>query len=439
VGIKHSLRLRVAFGIALLSIVVVGAHSTALYLATNQAEEVEIDRIITEEIEHLIDRHRANPAAAPPHTQRLAGYIAHGDAELDQVPPHLRHLPQGLREVFVDDNEFHVAVRTDGLTRFFIAYDAEHHEQRMHDFMLLLVFGVSATAVVAIVLGYWLAGFLVDPVTDLAARVGTLEPGAKDIGLATSYADDEVRRLAQAFDRYHARMAEFVEREQQFTADVSHELRTPLTAIRTSCELLGLDPSLAPGSRKRLEQITRAARRMSDLVSSLLLLARTGQTAEPEDVSLRESIDEACEPLRETAARKGIAVDIAVDPRAILRLDRNALDLILSNLLRNALAHTDAGCIQVRFRDRMLTIADTGCGIEPEDIPHLFRRFYRGAASPSRGEGFGLGLALVKRLCDLYGWEVAVDSAPRKGTRVTIAFPPGVVHSQEIDLPLTRP
>jgi signal transduction histidine kinase len=439
VGIKHSLRLRVAFGIALLSIVVVGAHSVALYLATERAEEEEIDLIITEEIGHLIERHRANPAAAPPHTQRLSGYIAHTDSELAEVPPHLRHLPQGLREVFVDDNEFHVAVRSDGRTRFFIAYDAEHHEQRMHDFKLLLVSGVAATAVLAIALGYWLAGFLVNPVTDLAARVGTLEPGAKDIGLAASYADDEVRRLARAFDRYHARMAEFVEREQQFTADVSHELRTPLTAIRTSCELLGLDPSLAPGSRRRLEQITRAARRMSNLVSSLLLLARTGRAAESEDVSLHESVGEACEPLRETAARKGIAVDVAVDPKVVLRVDRNALDLILSNLLRNALAHTDAGCIQVRFRDRRLTIADTGCGIAPEDIPHLFRRFYRGTAAPSRGEGFGLGLALVKRLCDLYGWEVALDSAPGKGTRVAIAFPSRVVHSQEIDPSLTLP
>ncbi|HEY7759888.1 MAG TPA: HAMP domain-containing sensor histidine kinase [Burkholderiales bacterium] len=408
----------------------VGAHSLALYLATNQAEEVEIDRIITEEIEHLIDRHRANPAADPPRTQRLTGYIAHTDAELAEVPSHLRDLTQGLREVFVDGNEFHVAVRTDGVARFYIAYDAAHHEQRMRDFMLLLVFGVAATAMLAVVLGYWLAGFVVDPVTDLAARVRTLQPGAKDTGLATSYADDEVRRLAQAFDRYHARMAEFVEREQQFTADVSHELRTPLTAIRTSCELLGLDQSLAPASRKRLEQIARAARRMGDLVNSLLLLARTGQAAESEDVLLRESVDEACEPLREAAARKAVAFETAVDPKVVLRLDRSALDLILSNLIRNALAHTDSGRIEVGFRDRTLTIADTGRGIEAEDLPHVFRRFYRGAASPPRGEGFGLGLALVKRLCDLYAWEVALDSGPGKGTRVTIAFPPEVVSSQ---------
>jgi signal transduction histidine kinase len=125
-----------------------------------------------------------------------------------------------------------------------------------------------------------------------------------------------------------------------------------------------------------------------------------------------------------------VAFETAVDPKVVLRLDRSALDLILSNLIRNALAHTDSGRIEVGFRDRTLTIADTGRGIEAEDLPHVFRRFYRGAASPPRGEGFGLGLALVKRLCDLYAWEVALDSGPGKGTRVTIAFPPEVVSSQ---------
>ncbi|HEU5283693.1 MAG TPA: HAMP domain-containing sensor histidine kinase, partial [Burkholderiales bacterium] len=396
-SIKHSLRLRVALGIALLSIIVVSVHSIALYLATNRAEEEEIDRIITEEIEHLIGRHRANPGAQPPHTQRLSGYIVHSDSELSELPHHLRHLTEGLREVFVDGLEFHVAFRTDGPTRFYIAYDAQRHEQRMRAFKLLLVLGVAATAVLAMALGYWLARFLVDPVTDLAARVATLQPGAKYAGLTCSYVDDEVRRLAAAFDRYHIKMAEFVEREQQFTADVSHELRTPLTTIRTSCELLALDPSLGPDSRRRLDQIAGAARRMADLVRSLLFLARTGQPIEPEPVLLRESVDEACEPLRDAVARQPLVLDNAVDPRVVLQLDRSALDLILSNLIRNALDHADAGRIEVQFRERTLTIADTGRGIGAEELPHVFQRFYRGAAARAHGQGFGLGLALVKR------------------------------------------
>ena len=436
-GIRHSIRLRVALGIALLAIVVVSAHSIALYLVTNQAEEAEIDRIITEEIQHLIDRHRADPAAYPPHTQRLAGYIARNDSELAGVPPHLRDLPQGLREVFVDRSEFHVAVRTDGTTRFYIAYDAEHHEQRMRDFMLLLVFGVASTAVLAIGLGYWLAGFLVNPVTDLAARMGTLEPSAKHAGLTTSYVADEVKRLAEAFDRYHDKMAEFVAREQQFNADVSHELRTPLTAIRTSCELLALDASLTPDSRRRLDRIARAAQRMSDLVRSLLFLARTGQTVEPEPVLLQESVEEIYEPLRDALQHKPVVFENTVDPRLVLRLDRSALDLILSNLIRNALDHASAGRVEVGFQGRTLTVTDTGCGITAEEIPYVFQRFYRGTAARSHGKGFGLGLAMVKRLCDLYGWELVLDSAPDQGTRVAITFSSDVFASQQIDAPLT--
>jgi signal transduction histidine kinase len=437
VGIRHSIRLRVALGIALLAIVVVSAHGIALYLATNQAEEVEIDRIITEEIQHLIDRHRKNPDAAPSHTQRVSGYIAHNGAELAEVPSHLRDLTEGLHEVFVGANEFHVAVRADGPVRFYIAYDAEHHERRMRAFRLLLVFGVAATAALAIGLGYWLAGFLVNPVTDLAARVGTLEPGARHADLTTSYVAEEVKRLAEAFDRYHDKMAEFVAREQQFTADVSHELRTPLTAIRTSCELLALDPSLTPDSQRRLDRIARAAQRMSDLVRSLLFLARTGQTTEPEHVLLRESVDEIYDSLRDTLQRKPVAFENTVDPRVVLRLDRNALDLILSNLIRNALDHANAERVEVGLRGRTLTVADTGCGMGAEEIPHVFQRFYRGATTHSRGKGFGLGLAMVKRLCDLYGWEVALDSAPDQGTCVTITFSPDVFASHKIDVSLT--
>ena len=416
---RRSLRTRVAMGIALLVILVLAIHSVALYIVTARREEAQIDRVVTEEIETVIAHFRRDPAAAPASTRNLTAYVVRDGRAQPPLPPVLQGLPVGLHEVFGRGREWHVAVRDAEGARFYLAYDATLHEEQLRAFFKLLIFGVVITAAATGWLGYIAAGLLTRPVSDLARRVGSLDPAAPAAPLAQRYRHLELRQLAQAFDEYSARMAQFIARERQFTADVSHELRTPLTSIRTGSELLGDDARLHPELQPRLARIVRAADEMTALMQSLLLLARAGQPVPPESFSLRECVEDAVEPLRERLGGRGVEWRNEVQPAYIVHTDRAALGVVLSNLLRNAVDFTHAGHIAVRLRGGALEVEDTGSGIASEDLPRVFERFYRGCG-PGGREGFGLGLAIVKRIAEQYGWGLSLRSEPARGTRVRL-------------------
>jgi hypothetical protein len=432
--VSRGLRQRVALAIALLSIFVVSAHSVAIYVVTDDQEETQINDVLADEVEAWLTRLRADPRSPPPRSNRLTSYLAPDPAARAELPAFLRDLPIGVHEVFVDNRELHVVVRPldDGLV--YLTYDAEPHEQRLRDFLWLLIFGILITAAAAAALGYWIAGLLTRPVIDLAARVGGLGPVASAPPVAARYQDEEVRRLAQAFDEYAARMAQFIAREQEFTGNVSHELRTPLTAIRTSCELLLADTEISEEARTRVTRIQRGAEQMAQLIQSLLLLARAHRPQDAEPIALRHCLDEAAAPLRETMAARHVEFANDVPAGASAQADRGVLDVVLRNVLSNAVAHTEDGRVAARLQDDALVIEDTGSGIAPVDLPHVFERFYRGRDAQGR-PGHGLGLAIVKHLCDQHDWTLTLESEAGRGTRVRLRFAKAVVVDENLTLP----
>lgn len=421
---EYSFRWRIAAGLALFCIAIAGFYSFTVYRVVEEQEEALIDEIVSEELEHLVTQYGRDPRFVPAQGGRLRGYIVRDEAQRRALPPYLRELADGGYEIFVEGRELHVLARTEGDSRFYATYDASAHEERMQRFQWFLIAGLGVVAFVAAVAGYVLAGWLVWPIGDLAQRVEHLQPLAEESPLADRYREAELRRLGRSFDRYRERVAALVRREQDFTAHVSHELRTPLTAIRTSCELLEADAALSEAARLRLARIRRAADRLGAIVQTLLFLAREGRPSEAagEAVALRACVEEVLEPLRERLRARPVELRVEVDPEVVVHADRRALELVLTNLVDNALVHTERGYVRVRYRAPVLTVEDSGRGIEDSDQPHIFERFYRGSAT-SGHEGLGLGLALVKRLSDLYGWRIAVESQVQVGTRIHIELP----------------
>jgi two-component system phosphate regulon sensor histidine kinase PhoR len=226
------------------------------------------------------------------------------------------------------------------------------------------------------------------------------------------------------------RQADLVRRD--FVANVSHELRTPLTAIKGYAEAL-LDDAEDPDAREKfLDIIHRHATRMERLVKDLLRLARldAGQeTVElvPCDVEgLLRGIAHDFEPM---AAQKQQTIDtIVTRDAATLRSDAAKLHDIARNLIENAVNYTpDGGAIEVRadvidgqFR---LTVADTGHGIEPDDLARVFERFYRVDKSRTRPGGTGLGLSIVKHLVHVLGGEVTASNRSGGGALFTVTLP----------------
>ena len=418
--ITFNLRMRVAAAVAISSIAVVAALALTLYTESENLEEGLIDQIVSEEMDFLIRHHQENPTILREHGPNLQYYVVRTPHDLVRVPEKLRELPPGQHEVGRDIEEQHVAVRSVDGTRFIVAYDAGPHELRGQEFKRLVWFALATVMVIASGLGYWIAGLITRQITDLAARVAALDPDMPRAPLVQEGQDAEVAALARAFDQYEQRFRELIEREQEFTGNASHELRTPLTAIRTSCELLESEAGLSDKTRARIAAIALAAERMTGQIEILLFLARADTATERETVDLAACVNAAIEPWTAEIARKSLRFDNDIPAGASVTVNRQALNLVLANLLRNATQYTATGGIRVQWDAPTLTVTDTGSGVPPAQHIRLFERHYRGVTGT---DGFGLGLAIVKRACDHCHWPIEVIAPPDGGTafRLTLA------------------
>ena len=412
--------MRVAAAVAISSFAVVASLALTLYTASEDLEETLVDQIVSEEMDFLIRHHTENSGIARESGPNLQYYVVRTPDDLLRVPEHLRALGSGNHEVSQGIEEQHVSVREIKGTHFIVAYDAGPHELREQQFKRRLLFALVTVTMVAAGLGHWIAGLITRQITDLSARVAVLDPGAPRATLAHEGQDAEVSALARAFDQYETRIRELLAREREFTGNASHELRTPLTAIRTSCELLETEPGLTDKVRTRIVGIAAAAERMTGQIEMLLFLARSQASGTRETVAVAECVDNAAQPLLANIAAKRLAFENAVPVQATLTLNRQALDIVLTNLLRNAVMYTEHGHIRVNLAGGCLSVTDSGIGIPASLLPHIFSRFHRGNA---RGEGFGIGLDIVKRICDQHGWHIEAESVPSQGTTFRLRLP----------------
>jgi len=218
------------------------------------------------------------------------------------------------------------------------------------------------------------------------------------------------------------RISAFVLRERQFTRDASHELRSPLTVIRGAAEILSsrISPE-DPKSMDVLDRIRRAVATMEDTVSCFLWLAREANEAasDPaERIDVARVVEKEVSQHRHLLRAKPVSVMFESKSRPEMAGPAHIFSIAVSNLIRNAFHFTSQGSVHITVWDEKVVVSDTGCGLgemAPDDaiIPHKM-----GAQST----GFGLGLAIVQRICDRFGWRLIIDSDGETGTTVTLIF-----------------
>lgn len=418
---RPGLRLRIAGAIAASCIATVFGMGFVLYAASEKMEAALVDQLLGEEINALVQHHRNDPAFRPSQSPNVSYFIlAPGQSE-DVLPVFARGLASGNHEIDIGDGhgDRDVAVRDLDGQRFIVIYDIGPYETREQEFRRLLLASLGAAALLSLWLGYAMAGVMTRQLIGLAARVDSLEPDAGHAVLSEPGQDREVATLARALDQYQARIRAMLLREQEFTANASHELRTPLTAIQTSCEMLARDAGLSTKSRDRVGFIAQAAAQMVEHVQALLLLARERELAEMETVNLLDCATQATAVVAEELERKQLRLVLDIAPHASVQASAQELRLVLGNLLRNAVRHTETGAISVIHAEDRLTVRDTGSGIDAERLPHIFERHYRDS---SRSDGHGIGLDIVKRVCERAGWGIRVESTLAQGTVFEIRF-----------------
>jgi len=296
---------------------------------------------------------------------------------------------------------------------------------------VLLASGPIAIAA-AIVAGYTLSRRVLSPVarivnvanritaTDLRQRVDVVNP------------NDELGRLAQTFNALIDRLQRAIEEMRRFTSDAAHELRTPLAALRSEIDIARREPRTAEEYRQALDTAADEASRLTRLADQLLFLSRQEAGTMPierEEVRLDALLKDVAEQFAGRASEAGIT--IAIDPLEpwTVRGDDIQLSQVFYNVLDNAIKYTPrGGRITIRGRARgervEIEIEDTGSGIMPEHLPHIFNRFYRVEQSQN-GEpgGSGLGLAIAQSATTAHGGTISMRSAPESGTVVTIELP----------------
>lgn len=421
---RRSLRFKVALVFSALTILLLVVQALGVKTLAEAQEEKLIGALIQDDIVSVVKSYQSDAALLPPYDAHVNGYVSAADRTPAALPDTVANLPDGTHELILNSREIHVAIVPFGAARLYRVYNFSAYEKRFKEVINALMAGTGVFALLTIWLAYGLAGLLVRQVAGFAGQVKALRAGESASINPGRYDEAEVVELVEIFNDYHRRMAEMIEREKEFTGNVSHELRTPLTTIKTSCELLEQDPVLGEKSRARLGQIDRAADGMRELVNALLMLAREESAKDIEPVRVVQVIKTALAPFADRLADRGIATAIDVDHDLHVAANRSALAIVLSNLVDNAVRHTDYGQIRFTYEDGRLHVEDTGQGIPAHALPHVFERRYQAGDARVSARGFGIGLSIVKKICDRYGWAIELGSGRDKGTRVSLRLEP---------------
>ncbi len=274
--------------------------------------------------------------------------------------------------------------------------------------------------------GYWLSRRALAPVDAMTRAAQTISVESLSKRLPVPRTGDELARLAKSWNELLERLEDSVQRIQQFTADASHELRTPIALIRSTAELALRRERSAADYCTALAGIQSEAESMTELVESMLALARSDARSDTATMPLaavdlnavvRDSVSQ-CEIL---AGGKGVRLRTAAAAEpAVARANELGIRRLLRILLDNALEHTPAGgevAVSVYRHNGAigLEVRDTGEGIPPAALPHIFERFYRVEKSRG-GKGAGLGLSIAQIIARGHGSEIEVESRPGEGS-----------------------
>ena len=308
-----------------------------------------------------------------------------------------------------------------------------------------MLWTVPFILVVSLVIGYLLVGRTLKPVDLIVDEVEAISDGRslhRRLAEPTSF--DELARLTVTLNAMLSRLEKSFGTLRRFTADASHELKTPLTVLRSGIERSLTHPTTSPEVMETLEETLLEVNRMAELVDSLLTLARADEGRAPlhlDDLDLSEMLAELAETASILGEQASVNVTVEVPPEPIrMHADRGRLRQLLQNLLSNAIKYTSAAgevWIGSALDDGnvVFTVRDSGMGIAPGDLEHIFDRFWR--ADPARSRtgsrpGAGLGLAICKWTAEAHGGSIEVQSKPGRGTTFTVSLPLGLDQDQPL-------
>ena len=414
---RRRLRTRIVLAFVLLGFGLTVMLAIATNWARNRVENQLVEDVMNTNIDQYAARYSVDPTNVSLPVQQMRGRVVERSefARLRETQPDWYDLPDGIHNISGTEPDgspfaYKLAVRKTSDVWFFLAYDmtqTARGEERFNQAMFGVVVVFTS---LSLLVGWWAASRVMSPVSELARRLRLSGRSSEPESLAAHFPEDEVGQLAAALDDYAERLTEVVQRDREFNADVSHELRTPLSVIKGAAELMMARPDVDEKTRNRLQRIKRAEQQCTDLINALLLLSRNERGHGIADVG--KVAHQLLNLHRTQLGGKPIDLRLEGEEGLVVDAPEAAVAVALGNLIANAVKYTVQGEVVVRLLPNAVEVVDTGPGLSDEDAARLFERGYRGSHA-EHSQGGGIGLSIVRRLCDLYGWQVRV--APRAG------------------------
>jgi signal transduction histidine kinase len=421
----HGLPKRIRFAFVTQVLLASVALVLGVLLVGAFARELLIKRMLDAEAATFWEN-GGDPAEVPQAGTVRGWFVATG-ADVATLPDELRGLAAGHGTVQGRSSRRVLLDRRSGGDLYLVMSTRDIDRVAWLSSLLLIGFGLLAVIAISR-LTYRRSKHIVLPVNRLADVVAQWNPAdwdaAAPIVLPYPLAADtsrEMRALSAALGGLAARMAEFVQRERDFTRDASHELRTPLTVVRVATDMMLGDPALPPQLQRSLQRIQRAVQDMESLVDAFLILARErGIAPQSEEFELRDIVADEVYKARPMLAGKPVELQMVEHASPRLLAPPRVLAVMLRQLLSNACAFTERGSIEVEIDAAEVRIRDTGIGMSEETLRQAYDPFFRADQFNPIGKGFGL--TIVRRLGDRFGWPVVLQSVPGQGTVATIRF-----------------
>lgn len=313
---------------------------------------------------------------------------------------------------------------------FQAAYALYETEKTLKQLAGMIAIGIPMAVLCACFAGWFLARRFFKPVDRMTKEAKQITAAHLDSRLPRTFMGDEIDRLAETLNEMIDRLEHSTRAMREFSSDVSHELKTPLAIIRGELDLAARKVRSREEIDKMLSVISEETDEMIRLVNDLMILVRSDARQlrlDKKSLHLLEVLEPLVERFQERSKQKGIKLIWSPSGDGVIDADEGHFRRVMNNLIDNALKFTDTGgevAVALGLQDNLavIEVKDSGIGISPENQPKIFMRFFRDELARSR-EGSGLGLSIVKAICDAHSWQIGLESVPGQGTSIRIFIP----------------
>jgi signal transduction histidine kinase len=402
----------------LASVFILSLLSIVVYYSNEILEDDLLSKQTDFELRHILNLLERDPQADLPKSASLNIYIA-SRAATQPIPGYLTELADGVHhDIKVDDKAYHILVVPKARDKIYLQFDITEIERSEGLLSLVLLIAWAVMIFLVFIIARILSKKLSGPVAELSSQLSRINPDQRGIQLSDRFEDDEVGRIAQAFDSYTRKMDDYVEKQAAFAAMASHELRSPLTIIKTSADLISFHKDDAVIDL-HLQKIQRASSNMANMIHALLAVTRDSPTNNADEIiQLYPVIDEIIAASNAEILAKRIKVENNLERNISINSDKTLVTVVLSNLIRNAVRHGQDSSITITMEAQTLSVTDSGMGIDREELSNIFKLGYRGQNS----QGYGIGLYISKLICDHKGWSLHLQKNNLGGTTASVGF-----------------